>query len=147
MSSGLFVFWLFVILLIVAGYPFAKAGLIHVSARIVKLPNRSYWRALFSVLTGVGVAMAIQIVAFGIAMRASEGFEMDGIAAANMLGAIIGIPIAFLVETTALALFLKTSFWRSLGAVALSYVIGVAALASLFLVIVIVFFFVGLATG
>ena len=110
-----------------ATYPFAKALMIYLAARLLKFERPSYWKALFCVLMGVGVWLAVSTLLAVIAASLETGTmseELALIIGIEVLFSIVFVPIA---EAISLYFFQKEPVGRTIGAVVLGQVFAVVA--------------------
>ena len=129
-----------IVLVVMLGYPFGKAGLLHLSTRLLKFQQRSYWKSFFSILIGIGALM------FTFSLdTAIIGYDPapQSITVTKLLLVAFTLIVAPIAEAISVLLFFKQSVGKTIGAVVLTHVFIVV----LFILLLILLFIVALFAG
>jgi len=139
-----------IVLLVFVGmciYPFLKAALLHWAMAIVKFESKSYWRAFFCVLIGVGVTIMVQSILLSLSMRGRDTFDPLTIQKDSLVSSLVGLALTPFAETIAVLFFFKESSGKVIGAVALHWLLCLATVVALIILFFVVALTVNLITG
>ena len=137
-SAGSVILIIGIVLGIMAAYPFAKAGLLHLSTRLLKFQQRSYWKSFFSVLIGIGVSLLMSSVCMAFL---GSGFNPESMRTSTLLSMVLSLVLVPIAEAISVFLFLRQSVGKTIGAVILTHVFILVLLIVLFILIFIVALF------
>ena len=130
-----------IVLVVMLGYPFGKAGLLHLSTRLLKFQQRSYWKSFFSILIGIGVSLLMSSVCMAFL---GSGFNPESMRTSTLLSMALSLILVPIAEAISVLLFFKQSVGKTIGAVILTHVFIVVLFILLFILLFIVALFAGL---
>ena len=131
----------------IAAYPFAKAGLLHGATTVLKFQERSYRKALFCVLIGIGTMTAVYMILLGLTMRRGLLLDQTAILRTCLLTLFLSLFLTPISEAISLHFYYKESPGKTLAAIALHYLFFILLAIALALLYFIVAIAVNLITG
>lgn len=134
-------------LVIMLVYPFAKGLLLYWTLKLVKFREPTYWRSFFCVLIGIGCALAVQTVNISLTMRQMDQFDPTKLERLSPLLYALLLLFTVLGEAAGVYSFFKESIAKTVGAIALFYVLCVVAVVSVVLAVLVFSIIVGAAVG